>query len=460
MIDWKHTFNAFYNGETDDTFLPSGDKYLSSYNIDPSSNPRYLQLSERLVRPDTLTTTADITDVLILPGNANVLTGFGSVFYNGADVSATIGWGWYAFANYLWNSAWLMKVYVFDGSNVHRMNDNLSVKELSTPHATGTVTAVCQATNTIVFSVGSVLYQVNNAGWISTVLSTLPYGINVKKLYFYNDVLYIFTQDWPDAKIYQARYNGSSYDILYWHTKEDISLYDMCGTGGKMYWVSNLWLYQTDWVDSKLIKRNLFTSSSRCSIFKDNFVYIIDGGDIYRYWTSLPSFPNPFVKLYDHFSGLSAINGSIIVENRWGGWFVNIFSFGWKATTGEIVTMPYDAWILWADKNLEVLCFPYELKLTNDWASIQVQIQTNLMELNDSNTYVNLKTLNTLTNSVSTCRIDKQEILTALGANVPEFTYFRLKIILNRSTSTEYSPKVYQDIYIAGSWVNDIKKIW
>jgi len=57
-----------------------------------------------------------------------------------------------------------MKVYVFDGSNVHRMNDTLSVKELSTPHATGTVTAVCQATNTIVFSVGSVLYQVNNAG--------------------------------------------------------------------------------------------------------------------------------------------------------------------------------------------------------------------------------------------------------------------------------------------------------
>lgn len=46
-----------------------------------------------------------------------------------------------------------MKVYVFDGTNVHRMNDTLSVKELSTPHATGTVTAVCQATNTIVFAV-------------------------------------------------------------------------------------------------------------------------------------------------------------------------------------------------------------------------------------------------------------------------------------------------------------------
>jgi len=121
--------------------------------------------------------------------------------------------------------------------------------------------------------------------------------------------------------------------------------------------------------------------------------------------------------------------------------------------------MPYDAGILWADKNLEVLCFPYELKLGNAGASIQIQIQTNLMELNNTATYVNLKTLNTLTNSVSTCRIDKQEILNALGANVPEFTYFRLKIILNRATSIEYSPKVYQDIYIAGSWVNDIKKI-
>ena len=87
MIDWKHTFNAFYNGETDDTFLPSGDTYLSSYNIDPSSNPRYLQLSERLITTNTLTTTADITDVLILPGSAYVYTGNGNVFYNSTEVT-------------------------------------------------------------------------------------------------------------------------------------------------------------------------------------------------------------------------------------------------------------------------------------------------------------------------------------------------------------------------------------
>ena len=458
-MDWKHTFNAFYNGETDDTFIPTGDKYLSSYNIDPSSNPRYLQLSERLVTTGTMVTTADITDILALPGSAYVYTGNWNVFYNSTEVTSTIAGSSYTFAHYLWNSAWLMKVYVFDWSNVHRMNDTLSVKELSTPHATGIVTAVCQATNTIVFSVWNVLYQVNNAGWISTVLSTLPYGISVKKLYFYNDVLYIFTQDWPDAKIYQARYNGSSYDILYWHTKEDISLYDMCGTGWKMYWTSNVWLYQTDWVDSKLIKRNLFSSASRCSIFQDNFVYIIDWASVYRYGTSLPSFPNPFVKLYTHTTSLAYINWSNIAESR-SGWSVNRVSFGGRASTGEIITMPYDSWVLWAEKNLEVLCFPYELKTGNDWASIQVQIQTNLMELNNTAIYVNVKTLNTLSNSVSSCRIDTQEILTALWSNVPEFTYFRLKIILNRSTSTEYSPKVYQDIYIAGSWVNDIKKIW
>lgn len=459
MIDWKHTFNAFYNGETDDAFLPSGDKYLSSYNIDPSSNPRYLQLSERLVTTITMVTTSDITDILTLPWSAFVYTWDGNVYYNNTNRTATVWWLVYTFSQYLYNSSWLMKVYVFDGTNVYRMNDDLSVKENTTPHATWTVTAVCQATNTIVFAVWSVLYQVNNAGWISTVLSTLPYGINVKKLYFYNDILYIFTQDWRDTKIYQARYNWSSYDILYWHTKEDISLYDMCGTGWKMYWTSNVWLYQTDWVDSKLIKRNTFTSASRCSVYQDNFVYIIDWATVYRYGTSLPSFPYPFIKLYTHTTSLVAINWSTIAEAR-SGWSVNTVWFSLKSSTGEIVTMPYDAWILWADKNLEVLCFPYELKLANDWASIQVQIQTNLMELNNPTTYVNLKTLNTLTNSVSTCRIDKQEILTALGANVPEFTYFRLKIILNRSTSTEYSPKVYQDIYIAGSWVNDIKKIW
>ena len=458
-MDWKHTFNAFYNGETDDSFIASGDKYLSSFNIDPSSNPRYLQLSERLVTTGTMVTTADISDILALPWSAYVYTGNGNVFYNSTDVTWTIAGSVYTFAHYLYNSAWLMKVYVFDWSNVYRMDSTLATKEATTAHATGTVTAVCQATNTIVFAVWNVLYQVNNAGWISTVLSTLPYGINVKKLYFYNDVLYIFTQDWPDVKIYQARYNGSSYDLIYWSIKEDISIYDMCGSGGKMYWVSNIWLYQTDGVESKLIKRNTFSSASRCSIYQDNFVYIIDSAILYRYWTSLPSFWTPFVKLYSHTSPLSAVNWSFFTEARSGGQ-VNRCSFGWKSSTGEIITMPYDAWILWAEKNLEVLCFPYELKTGNDWASIQVQIQTNLMELNNSVTYVNLKTLSTLSNAVSTCRIDRQEILTALGANVPEFTYFRIKFILNRSTSTEYSPKVYQDIYIAWTWVNDIKKIW
>ena len=46
-----------------------------------------------------------------------------------------------------------MKVYVFDGTNVYRMDSTLATKEATTAHATGTVTAVCQATNTIVFSV-------------------------------------------------------------------------------------------------------------------------------------------------------------------------------------------------------------------------------------------------------------------------------------------------------------------
>ena len=48
-MDWKHTFKTFYEGETDDTFIPTGNKYLSSYNIDPVSNPRYLQLSPRFI---------------------------------------------------------------------------------------------------------------------------------------------------------------------------------------------------------------------------------------------------------------------------------------------------------------------------------------------------------------------------------------------------------------------------
>jgi len=111
--------------------------------------------------------------------------------------------------------------------------------------------------------------------------------------------------------------------------------------------------------------------------------------------------------------------------------------------------MPYDASALWADKNLEVICFPYELKTGNSGASIQIQMQTNLMELDNSATFNNILTLSDLSNDVGICRIDASQILTAMGSKTPNFSWVKFKIILNRSTSTEYSPKVYQDIYIA-----------
>lgn len=458
-MDWKHTFNKFYEWETDDTFIPTGNKYLSSYNIDPSSNPRYLQLSERLITTQAYTTSAEMTDILPLPWGAFVYTGGSNVFYNTTERTATIAGSSYTFANYLYNTSSALKVFVFDSTSVYRMNSDLSTKEATIATAGGTVTAVCQATNTLVFAIGSILYQLTNASTLSTVLSTLPYGITVKKLYFYNDILYIFTQDWVDTKIYQARYNGSSYDLIYWHTKEDISIYDMCGSGGKMYWLSNVGMYQTDGVDSQIIKRKSFTSSARCSIYQDNFVFTIDWAEVCRFWTSLPWFPKPFVELYNHSVTLTAVNSSIFFE--WRSWGTsNKVWFSGKASTGEIITMPYDAWMLWADKNLEVICFPYELKTSNTWASIQVQIQTNLMELDNSATYNNILTLSDLSNDVGICRIDASQILTAMGSKTPNFSYFRLKIILNRSTSTEYSPKVYQDIFIAGSFLNDVKVIW
>lgn len=459
-MDWKNTFKTFYEWETDDTFIPTGNKYLSSYNIDPSLNPRYLQLSERLITTDTETTTSDLTDILALPWNAYVYIGSGNVFYNSVEVTSTIAGSGYSFSHYLYNTSSALKVFVFDSTSVYRMNSDLSTKEATIATAGWTVTAVCQATNTIVFAIGNILYQLTNASTISTVLSTLPYGRTVKKLYFYNDILYVFTQDWPDTKIYQTRYNWSSYEIIYWHTKEDISIYDMCWSGGKMYWLSNVWLYQTDGVDSQIIKRKTFTSSSRCSIYQDNFVYIIDGIEVCRYWTSLPWFPKPFVELYNHDSILTAVNWATFFEARsWGG-TVDKLAFSWRASSWEIVTIPYDAGALWADKNLEVICFPYELKTGNSWASIQIQMQTNLMELDNTVTYNNILTLSDLSNNVWICRIDLSQILTAMGSKTPNFSWVKFKIILNRSTSTEYSPKVYQDIFIAGSFINDEKVIW
>jgi len=93
--------------------------------------------------------------------------------------------------------------------------------------------------------------------------------------------------------------------------------------------------------------------------------------------------------------------------------------------------MPYDAGALWTEKNLQVIDFPYELKTGKTGASIQVQIQTNLMELNNPSTYINLKTLSDLSNSTMRCRIDLSEINTALVSENPNWQYARFKIILN-----------------------------
>lgn len=93
--------------------------------------------------------------------------------------------------------------------------------------------------------------------------------------------------------------------------------------------------------------------------------------------------------------------------------------------------MPYDAGVLWAEKNLNVIEFAYELKTGKTGASVQIQIQTNIMELNNTSTYINLRTLSTLGNTVMRCRIDRQEILTALASETPDWQYARFKIILN-----------------------------
>jgi hypothetical protein len=82
------------------------------------------------------------------------------------------------------------------------------------------------------------------------------------------------------------------------------------------------------------------------------------------------------------------------------------------------------------------------------------------MELNNTTTYINLRTLDTLWNTVMRCRIDKTEILTALGTDTPDWQYARFKIILNGgladwSSYMQYSPKLYQDILIAGEFIND-----
>lgn len=462
---WKHTFSKFYNGETDDAFIPTGDKYLSSYNIEPVLNPRYLELHWLLLKQYALTTTAEIVSMTDIPWWARVDLWTNEAFYNWVSITATTTLPWFSYMGSLYDSSWVLKNYIF-GTNdkIAKMNADCSALDGALiTKASWTVTAVCQAYNTILFSVWSTIYKIDNAWIVWTALSTIPYGSVIKKLYFFNDILYVFTQLWADTIIYQASYNGTAwtYGLSYRHIKEDVSIYDMAWSGWKMYWISNLGLYQTNWTDSQLIKNISFTSWAKCSFYKDSLIYIVDTVNIYRFWTNLVWFPNAFVKLYTHNVSIVAVLWRLFFEARtW--WESDLLAFETTryASTGEIVTMPYDSGVLWAEKNLDVIDFPYELKTGKTWASIQIKIQTNLMELDNPTTYINIKTLSDISNSTMRCRIDRQEILTALSSENPNWQYARFKIILNwglpdGSSRMQYSPKVYQDILIAWEFIND-----
>lgn len=459
---WNHTFSKFYNGETDDAFIPTGDKYLSSYNIEPVLNPRYLELHWLLNKQYWLTTTSDIISMTDIPlGRVDLSSS--EAFYNGTSFTSTTTLPWFSYMGYLYDTSGVLKNYIF-GTNdkIAKMNADCTALDWALiTKATWTVTAVSQVYNTILFAVGSTIYKIDNAGLVWTALSTIPYGSTIKKMYFFNDILYIFTQLWPDTIIYQASYDGANYSISYRHIKEDVSIYDMAWSGGKMYWLSNLWYYQTNGIDSELIKNISFTSSARCSFYRDSLVYIVDWLNIYRYGTNLVWFPDAFAKIYTHTASIIAVTGRLFFETR-AAWESDLLAFETTryATTGEIITMPYDAGVLWAEKSLDVIDFPYELKTGKTWASIQIQIQTNLMELNNTATYINIRTLSDLSNSVMRCRIDRQEILTALANENPNWQYARFKIILNGglpdgSSRMQYSPKIYQDILIAGEFLND-----
>lgn len=471
---WKHTFSKFYNWQTNDTFIPTGDKYLSSVGIDPVLHPRYLELAPAIFTNNTIATGADITKIVELPSFNNIYLGTWNIYYNTTSKSATVLGTTYQDCSFLYDTAWALKVFVFDATNIIRMNADLTTKESSVAHATGDVTAVLWIDNKILYAVGSIIYQVDYTSSISNAFSStlptfsaLPYGSIVKKLYAFNGILYIFTTIGSNTIIYQAILNSSNvYEINYKHTVEWVILRDMDWNWGDMYWVwqqigaiSGSGLYQTSGVDSKKIQSVPFNSTVKCSFINSDYLAIIDWANYYRYGSSIPWLPKAFIKLLTHSVSFTAISSEYLTTVR-SGW--NVIQCGlWGNTyqnTGEIISMPYDAWTIWTEKNLDVLIMPYELKAGKTGASIQVQVQTNIMEF--TNTWVNLVTINTLSDSVMLCRIDKLEILTALGSNNPDWQYMRFKVILNWwlpdwSSRSQYSPKVYQDIFISGEFINN-----
>ena len=442
-----------YNGMSQDLFY--GDTGECAYMENISTDQmRYEELSTTyiLISWGSLGVTDTITHMSETP--AGLVSCWNSrVFLEGWDKSATVAGA--TRSEYAISTAWVLSHYFFTNASIIKTDSTITSASAPVVKAAWLTTATCNVRDTILFTVGSIVYAYNTTtGTIATVLSTMKTWVTVKHMYFYNDMLVILTTFWNDTIIYQAQFDGTTYLLYSTEVKQGVTAISAVWDSGTLYWITSNRIFGFNGGVSQEIRFVGYASDFTewfigwSLAFKDGDLYIGYGTYIYIWWAKHAGRRNSFTKKTIPQGTIEWITGSYIhLKNSTNYIYTNSSKF---PNTGYTISLPYDASIYGMEKTDLAIRVGYQLPSTT---SIELYAQTDTMDM-AGNSWIKIADITDTTKRNQ--YIGVSEINTLLwDAN---WQYIRFKRVFTSawwsSWLRDYSPKFF-DLEFIHSYTNE-----
>lgn len=430
-----------------------GDDWECAYILDISTDKmKYEELAPNYAQSHNLWVADTITHMLETP--QGVISCWNSrVFLAWWDKSATVAWA--TRVEYMIDASGNQKNYFFQNANVQVTNAGItSVVNPEAKPVSGLTTASCVVYKTILYATGSIIYSYDTwADTIGTALSTLTNGVTVKHLYFYNDILVITCTLWSDTIIYQAQYNGTTYELISTEVKAGILCIWAVGDSGMVYWITTDRIFWFSGGQSKEIRFSWDILFGGNLAFIDGDLLIWYGDKIYKWWAkhawrrnwlTVRSCPLGTIE-YITWRYLHVQFGTNYIYEWW-----------WKyVNTWNTVSLPYDMWVNGIEKSNLALRVGYRL---TTGTSIGLYIQTDEMIMDNT---INWTLIGSITDTTKRNQyFTVGEINTALANDwwKPDWQEIRIKRVMNGGGGTsgarDNTPRFY-DLEFIHTQVNE-----
>lgn len=299
-------------------------------------------------------------------------------------------------------------------------------------------TAVCYLwKGAIIFARGNKIYEFNPDTETLTAGAKieLEIGAVVKNMHYYNGTITIVYNIGNDCYIRSATYDGTTYKLTYY---ADINKWEKCFSStmnrGIVYWVSTSWIFQYSG-QSQLVKAYTFTTSAVCS-YNKWVLRIGDWANFYEFWVNKPWYWSPLTKISTVLT-IQWVSENYIITFQSGSNKFRLDSPGAYKASNYYITAPYTAWQFWIKKAwLWIVIWHRFQRLasyttTTIQCSIDIAVQTDLMERVNSANYVTVESITDLESSKTIIWLnDIAKALETAGYS-NNFGYIRFKITLN-----------------------------